>query len=71
MSTNPLRIVSLGILSPSLTESNMFLKSSGEPMPYMQDTLATTTTSFRSRIEAVARSLSLSISSFIEASFSI
>ena len=45
--------------------------SSGEPRPYMHDTLATIITSLRDSRDAVAACLSLSISSLIEESLSM
>ena len=66
-----LRELSLSLSCPGRSEILMPVHSSGLPSPYMQETDATTMTSFRSVSAAVAESLSLSISSFIEESFSI
>ncbi len=71
ISTNFLIISSLSFSIPSLKDIVNFLYSSGLPSPYMQDTEATIITSFLSNKAAVAECLNLSISSFIDASFSI
>ena len=62
---------SLSFIIPCLRLIVSFLYSSGLPNPYMQDTEATIITSFLSNNADVAECLSLSISSFIDASFSI
>ena len=56
---------------PGLRDMDMPLNSSGLPRPYMHETLATTITSFLSARDAVAESLSLSISSLIAESFAM
>ena len=62
---------SLSLDMPGLKDIDIPLNSSGLPRPYMQETDATTMTSFLSARDAVAESLNLSISSLIEESLAI
>ena len=61
----------LSRLSPTDMVTVLLEYSSGEPIPYMQETELTTITSSLDINELVAFNLSLSISSFTELSFSI
>ena len=69
--TRPWRSSSRSIRCPSASAKVSSLNSSGDPRPYMHETLATTITSLLVMSEPVALSRSLSMSSFIETSFSI
>ena len=71
MSISFLIISSLSFSIPGLKDIVSFLYSSGLPNPYIQETDATIITSLLSNNADVAACLSLSISSFIDASFSI
>ncbi len=66
-----LTISSLSRFIPGLSDIDRSLYSSGFPRPYMQDTDATIMTSLLSKSADVAECLSLSISSFIDESFSM